>query len=170
MATPAEDDWIELYRATLRPLYAFVARRAGERALAEDVTQEAWLRAVSSWRGRGLPRDPLRWLERVAHNLLRNHFRRLRPATIEGEELALESAELGSSSPSARALLQWGLARLPSRRAELVCAHHLDGKSLAQIAAETGASERAVEGRLRRARQALQRVLSPHLGPEGDRS
>ena len=105
--TPAEDDWIELYRATLRPLYAFVARRAGERALAEDVTQEAWLRAVSSWRGRGLPRDPLRWLERVAHNLLRNHFRRLRPTGLEGEELALDDADARPREPgraSARAV------------------------------------------------------------------
>lgn len=36
-----------MYRQTIRPLYAYVSRRCGgDRALAEDVVQETWLRAV----------------------------------------------------------------------------------------------------------------------------
>jgi DNA-directed RNA polymerase specialized sigma24 family protein len=55
-----EAGWLALYRETVAPLYAFVARRCGgDRALAEDVTQEAWLRAVDAWRRRGAPREPL---------------------------------------------------------------------------------------------------------------
>lgn len=167
MSTPAEQEWIELYRATLRPLYAFVARRAGERELAEDVTQEAWLRAVDDWRRRGLPRDPLAWLQTVAANLLRNHFRRQQPQELDDAELALDAERLAPATPAAATLVQWGLARLPERRARLVGAHHLDGKPLAELAALEGTSERAIEGRLRRARHALQRVLSPHLETHG---
>ena len=73
----SEDDLLDAYRATIRPLYAWVSRRvAGDPTLAEDVTQEAWLRAIRAWRRKGRPTDPLAWLSTVAANLLRNHFRR----------------------------------------------------------------------------------------------
>ena len=49
---PTEDDIRHLYRDTIDDLYGFVSRRSGgDRALAEDVTQETWLRAVKAWRG-----------------------------------------------------------------------------------------------------------------------
>ena len=58
------------------------------------------------------------------------------------------------------------LGRLPRAQAELIAEHHLDGRSLAEMAATRGLGERAVEGRLRRARQALQRRLAPYLEQE----
>ncbi|MCZ6745105.1 MAG: sigma factor-like helix-turn-helix DNA-binding protein, partial [Alphaproteobacteria bacterium] len=42
---------------------------------------------------------------------------------------------------------------------ELLEAFHFEGKSVAEIAAEHGVSERAVEGRLRRARAKLRKKL-----------
>ena len=54
------DAWVRTFWETLPELYAFVARRArGDRELAEDVTQEAWLRAVRAWRATGPPDSPL---------------------------------------------------------------------------------------------------------------
>jgi len=41
----------QIYSETIDALYAYASRRCGgDRALAEDVTQEAWLRAVREWR------------------------------------------------------------------------------------------------------------------------
>jgi len=61
------EEWVRLFRATLPELYAFAAKRAGgDRALAEDVTQEAWLRAPEAWSARGVPAQPLAW---VIHQL-----------------------------------------------------------------------------------------------------
>jgi RNA polymerase sigma factor (sigma-70 family) len=51
------------------------------------------------------------------------------------------------------------LARLPQRESRLLEAFHLDGVRVAQIAHENGISERAVEGRLRRARAHLREQL-----------
>jgi len=54
-AMDAEEASIRVFRETLPALYAFVARRVGgDHALAEDVVQEAWLRAVPAWREHGL--------------------------------------------------------------------------------------------------------------------
>jgi len=166
----SEPDWIRLYRETLRPLYAYVSRRAGsDRELAEDVTHEAWLRALEAWRGAGFPRDPLAWLKAVARNLLSNYYRRRRPEGIDaGEaaaEIGLEREELAPETPRAAALLHWGLARLRAPQARLLESFHFDGKGVAALAAELGLSERAVEGRLRRSRLALRDRLAPYFHP-----
>jgi len=160
----AEDSVLAAYRATVGPLYAWVARRAGgDRALAEDVTQECWLRAVERWRRAGPPGEPLAWLTTVAANLLRTHFARRRPASVEREALDLAREDFEPAGPDAAALLQWGLARLRAGPSRLVAARHLDGLRTADIAREQGLSERAVEGRLRRARASLRRHLAPYL-------
>lgn len=157
---PAEKDWIELHRQTVRPLYAWISRRAGgDREMAEDVTQETWLRALSAWRRRGFPAAPLAWLETTAGNLIRNHFRRMRPGRLDQAEVASLADEPRPTSPDAAALLHRALARLRTAQRRLIEAHHLDGRSLATIAGEMGLSERAVEGRLRRSRLALKRRL-----------
>ncbi len=168
----SEHDFLRIYGEAIRPLYAFVARRAGERRLSEDVTQETWLRAVESWRRDGLPADPLAWLEAVGANLLRNHFRREHPRALEADQLVVDLREerVASAGPGAAALLQWGLARLREGQARLLERRHLDGMGLPELAAETGLSVRAVEGRLRRARRDLAKHLSPHLKDAGERT
>ena len=164
MTTLSEDELVRLYRRTVRDLFDFVARRSGGDAeLAEDVTQEAWLRALARWRRGGPPDDPLPWLRTVARNLLWNHFRDRRPAVCAPEELDLVDGAAPPGTPNAAAALHWGLARLRRGQARLLEAHHLDGKATRTIAAEMGLSERAVEGRLRRSRLALRQCLTPYL-------
>ena len=70
MTLPATEDEIRrLYQETIDELYAFVASRCrGDRDLAEDVTQEAWLRAVRAWHAKGIPDRPAAWLTTVARN------------------------------------------------------------------------------------------------------
>ena len=158
----------ELYRQTIGPLYAYVSRRcAGERALAEDVVQETWLRAVDAWRQKGLPDVPAAWLTTVAHRLLVSHFRRRRPVAlgdIAAESvLAVVDDGFATESADVAALIQWGLARLPRRQAALLEAFHLEQRPVAKLAADFGLSERAVEGRLRRARLTLRRLIEKTL-------
>jgi RNA polymerase sigma factor (sigma-70 family) len=159
------DEWLGLYRQLVPEFFRCVSRRLGaDRALAEDIVQEAWLRALGAWRSKGPPEDPGAWLRAAAFNLARNHFRRVAPER-------LDDARTPDAAPSAEcdararvALVQWGLARLGTAHAELLSARHLDGLSLAQLAHARGTTERAIEGRLRRARQALAAVLRGH-GP-----
>lgn len=159
-----ETELIALYREHTGPLYAYVSRRVGgDRTLAEDIVQDAWLRAVASWPQRGTPDHPGAWLIRVARNLLASHFRRRRPEPVDPAELDLLADRLEPETPSAAALIQWGLARLRGSQALLLEAFYFEGKSTRELAGANGLSERAVEGRLRRARQALEKRLRPYV-------
>ena len=167
-----EERIVTVYRETIDPLYAYVSRCCyGDRTLAEDVTQEAWLRAVRDWRRKGPPDKPLAWLITVARNLLASYYRRKRPAPLDsvspGEVLeAFEDGRAGRSAEIA-AMVCHALARLPDAEARLLEAFHFEDRRVAQIAAISGLSERAVEGRLRRARQRLRRELETVMQFEG---
>jgi len=170
MELPTEADFARLYRETVRPLYACVARRAcGDRELAEDVTQETWLRAVKAWTEAGLPREPLAWLRTTAQHLLADHHRSAARRPLARVELELDEEQLSAASPSAARLVQQGLARLGGQEAELLAAFHLDGASVRELAAARSCSEKAIEGRLRRARVALAHQLAPWIETGGTR-
>jgi len=164
-----EQTLIDTYHEMVRPLYAYVSRRCGpDRGLAEDVTQETWLRAVVAWKKNGLPENPLAWLRTVARNLLINYYRRAPVLSLEAlppgwEERVLSNGTDGDA-PRLMETMNWGLARLRPGQARLIEAFHLDGRKIAEIASDLGISERAVEGRLRRARLKLRKKLEPRVG------
>jgi DNA-directed RNA polymerase specialized sigma24 family protein len=116
---------VSTYQETVRPLYAYVSLRCGaDRSLAEDVTQETWLRAVVAWKKSGLPDAPLAWLKTVAKNLLANHYRRTPMISLDAlphdwEERALGNGADKESSDHAAAVT-WGLARLRPAHAHLI--------------------------------------------------
>jgi RNA polymerase sigma-70 factor (ECF subfamily) len=164
---PTEADIVAIYRQTIGPFYAAVSRRChGDRAMAEDVVQETWLRAVDAWRARGVPDVPAAWLSAVARNLLLNHLRRQRPVPLS----ALPTEPAAPSDAAARerediaAVINRGLGDMPRAQASVIEAFHLKEQSVAAIAADLDVSERAVEGRLRRARSALRRTVARATG------
>ena len=170
-AKPTQGDIRDIYRATVDDLYDFVARRChGDHGLAEDITQETWLRAVDIWRVDGLPDRPGAWLARVAMRLLSNHRRHEAVERIADEDPDDVAADptIAIESAARRSLLQRALDRLPRMQAQLLEAFHLERRPVGDIAAETGLSERAVEGRLRRARLSLRREIEidEHRGDE----
>lgn len=158
----------ELYHETIEPLYRYVSRRCGgDRAMAEDITQETWLRAVGAWRADGIPASPIAWLTTVARNLLHNQLRR-RPflplEAVPTERLAASSREddAGDRAELA-AVVNGALARLPAGQSVLLAEYHFERRRVAELALARGISERAVEGRLRRARLNLRRLLEKVL-------
>ena len=162
-----EAELIEIYREQAGPLYKFVSRRVGgDRSLAEDIVQDVWLRAVDHWPRRGVPDHPRAWLVRVARNLLVSHFRRRRPEPVDPAELDLTAHTPITDRPSAAALVGWGLARMRRGQAALLEAFYFECKTTREIAEECGLSERAVEGRLRRARQNLEKRLRRYLSTD----
>ena len=168
-ANSADERILAIYRNTIDTLYRHVSRLCGgDRALAEDITQETWLRAVREWRRKGPPDRPIAWLTTVARNLLISYYRRKRPAALD-ELLAEPEAVQPDDGAESVAVVTHALARMPAPQAELIETFHLEDRSMSQIAKEAGVSERAVEGRLRRARQRLRRELESLLPLRGER-
>jgi RNA polymerase sigma-70 factor, ECF subfamily len=166
----AEERIVAVYRETIDALYAYVSRHCGgDRALAEDVTQETWLRAVREWRKAGPPDRPIAWLTTVARNLLASYFRKhpARLASATSVDALADVPAASGASAEARAAVVTAMERLPAAEAQLLEAYHFDERRVAHIAATAGLSERAVEGRLRRARLRLRRELESWMHASG---
>jgi RNA polymerase sigma-70 factor (ECF subfamily) len=169
--TPGEDEIRRIYRETIDDLYAFVSRRCdGDRDLAEDVTQETWLRAVKAWRADGVPERPVAWLATVAGRIVSNHFRR--PAAMRlddgsGDTVAAPDPRASHEAAETRSLVERAMSRLPALQVRLLEAFHYERRSVGEIAATFGLSERGVEGRLRRARQKLRHEIRSDHDAEG---
>lgn len=133
--------------------YAFWLAR--DRALAEDVVQEALLRA---WRA--FPRLRERAAARAwLFSIVRNEFLRSRATPVHE---SLEGVELPDEQPAAGGLeMRQALLALPPAYAEPLALQVLGGFSCAEIAHMIGASEGATMTRLTRARQALRRLVEP---------
>jgi RNA polymerase sigma-70 factor (ECF subfamily) len=92
---------------------------------------------------------------------------------MSGTELArrLQEAPAGSELAArreVRQLLLLAITALPCETEHLLIRRYSHGATESQLAAELGITERAVEGRLRRARRALRDSLVQLDGEEGD--
>jgi RNA polymerase sigma-70 factor (ECF subfamily) len=163
-----EDELVTVYRGTVEPLYAYISCRTGsDQELTEDTVQETYMRALSYWRRKGMPTVPLAWLKTVARNLLISHYRRVNPLPLNESIIDLSNEHWNIEKRDNAALLYFGLSHLKKEHARLIEAFYFDEKSVRAIAEEQGLSERAVEGRLRRARQKLKKYLSRYSPAEG---
>ncbi|MHB8159997.1 MAG: RNA polymerase sigma factor [Thermoleophilia bacterium] len=106
----------EVYRAYLRPVYAFVAFRVGNRAAAEDITSQVFEKA---WRG--YPRfDPRKaaistWLFTIARNSLTDHYRSAGRKTDDDVELP-DDLDAGTESDPFPSLKPWSCGASLKRR------------------------------------------------------
>lgn len=78
-----------LYQRYARPIYAFVYRRLGERAAAEDVTSTVFLKALEGIRSFNARKASFRtWLYQIARNAVIDHVRAAAPRATEDIETA----------------------------------------------------------------------------------
>jgi RNA polymerase sigma-70 factor (ECF subfamily) len=149
----------------------FAYRLLHDRAEAEDVAQETFLRL---WKdaGRYEPRARVTtWLHRIAHNLCIDRLRaRQAHPTTEGVDEARspdEPAGLLASKQTAIAVDE-ALARLPDRQRAAITLVHYQGLGNAEAADVLGVGVEALESLLARGRRALRAGLvdlSEERGP-----
>ena len=165
-----EQQWLATYRETVRDLYGYLARRTGgNRELSEDIVQESYLRALQSWKDKGLPDSPAAWLKRVAQNILIDYLRRAKwidKSAIRPEAGAVDPPP---ADPVRSLQIFSAISSLGRKKAAILEAFYYEGKSVPEIAAQTRISERSVEGQLRRARRSLKSLL-PDLRSNGGKN
>lgn len=150
---------------------AHAYRMLGNRAEAEDVTQEAMLRLwkqAADWRP-GEARVST-WLYRVVANLCIDRRRRVRGVALE----AIPEPADGRASVAevlqdrARAVaLQSALAALPDRQRQAVVLRHIEGLANPEIAEIMEISVDAVESLTSRGKRALRAALRERQGELG---
>ncbi len=166
-----EAAWEEMVRHYSRRIYNLAYRFTGNRAAAEDLTQEVFLRLYRTLEQYD-PRegDLSSWLMRVARNLIIDDYRRrTRTPTENGEDLAgheyylraderedphalVERRELSEQIHAA-------LAKLSPELRACVILRDLEGLSYHEIAELLQIPEGTVKSRINRGRLELARVL-----------
>jgi RNA polymerase sigma-70 factor (ECF subfamily) len=148
----------EFYRSGYRRVYRLVWALAGPSA-AEELTQDAFLRAHRNWAEVVGLDDPAQWVCRVARNLAISRFRRL---GAEARALTkLERPEPVHMAESATDI--WEAVRsLPRRQREVVVLCYLEGFTRIEAAAELEVSPETVKTHLDRARASLANRLEGH--------
>jgi RNA polymerase sigma-70 factor (ECF subfamily) len=152
------------YRRVYPRLWAYLVRTTREQALAEELTQEAFVRLLSS-RVAALPEpDRSAYLFRIAENLVRDTARRRAHQKTVPLETTPEPAAPAPADPVSRRATE-ALAALPGRERKLLWLAHVEGWKHAEIAAVLGIATGSVRVLLHRARRRFQAILERRQTP-----
>jgi RNA polymerase sigma-70 factor (ECF subfamily) len=165
----------EIVRRHQRRVYGVALRIVRSHAVADDVAQDAFLRAWQSLDRFELGRPFGPWVCRIAANLAVNHVRS--PVSREdplpeghGETRAAGGNPLDAVlDGEAQELLQEALEALPPEQRAVFVLRAVEEMSYAEIADALELSPGTVMSRLFRAREKLARALGPYLGPAARR-
>lgn len=150
--------------------------------LAEDVVQEALVRALKTWPFYGVPDNPAAWLTQTAKNLALDVVRRERlfhekePEIVaymeqwSGDSESPDSAKFDSEIKDHRLRLMFACCHplIPREAQTALALKTLCGFSPAEIASAFLSSEAAIAKRLTRARQKIHELHIPFEIPAGE--
>jgi RNA polymerase sigma-70 factor (ECF subfamily) len=158
------DAFAVFYQRSARSLWAYLARVSADPSLADDLTQESFVRFLCS-AARELPLaegevGARRYLFRIATNLLRDHWRH--PAATSIEDLPAERfAHSGAATQSdTEAVLGAALAQLRPRDRQILWLAYAEGYSHREIAQITGLASTGIRILLFRARRKIATLLA----------
>lgn len=160
------------------PVFHFLCRMVGNEDDANDLAQETFVRVFKS-RGGFRPNEKFStWLYTIAANLARNHFRwrsrhpavSLETGSGEPEKTFRDTLPAGDPAPDEQTLaveraaaVRAAVAGLPDDMREAIVLCEWEEHTVAEAAAILGATPKAVESRLYRARQILRERLKSWL-------
>ena len=144
------------YRRLVVQLYGVV----GDAGEAEDLVQEAFVRASASGRKFQRVDNPEAWLRTTAINLHRNRWRKLRNFAKIRPQLETRSDLPGLDQ---HVVVIDAMRRLSEQHREVLALHYLADLPVNEIATTLGVPEGTVKSRLMRGREAL----ATELGKEG---
>jgi RNA polymerase sigma-70 factor, ECF subfamily len=176
-ATGDDRAFDELYRRAAQRVRGFLIRLSGNASLADDLTQETFVRIHRARGSFAVGAAALPWMFAIARNAFldharREHVRRSSSATdAEPREAAKDTQ--GDEVLSAQEMLgivRETLDRLPILQRDAFVLIRFEGLSVSEAAAVLGATEAAVKVRAFRAYEALRAALALAAGePDGKR-
>ncbi|WP_257386517.1 RNA polymerase sigma factor [Tahibacter caeni] len=152
-----------LIRRWAAPLQRYALKLTRDPALADDLVQDVWLRAV---RGLGRLRDAAQfrpWLFGIAHRTFADRLRERYAMTVDADvdwDTFAAVDDDGEDAEDRERALAGGLERLPLVEREVLTLFYLEALPLAEIATALGIPTGTVKSRLFRARALLRHHLT----------
>jgi RNA polymerase sigma-70 factor (ECF subfamily) len=157
-----------IVRRWQKPLVNLAYRFCRDRGRAEDMAQEAFLRAyrsLASWRKEAVFST---WLLALATNLYRSEIKRLPPLTTPLDEgvtvLDRKALEPVLDEERRDSVVRNAVLALPAKYREALTLFYFHGMDIAQSAASLGVPQGTVKARLSRGRDILRGKLCSLLG------
>jgi RNA polymerase sigma factor (sigma-70 family) len=146
----------------------FVQGRVGDRGVAEDILQAAFVRGIERIEQVRDSESVVAWFYRVLRNAIVDHHRRQNAASRGRDALASELEMTPEPLPDDRASMCACLAELaaelPPEQARAIRRVDLEGTAVKDFAAEAGITANNAGVRLFRARESLRRAVSKSCG------
>jgi RNA polymerase sigma-70 factor (ECF subfamily) len=139
---------------------------SGSRAGAEDIAQEAFLRAYQNWERVESYEHQAAWVRRVAANLATSGIRRRLAEARALARLAARREPALEPLPAEEADFGRALRALPRRQAQAVALFYVEDMSVQQIAVVLDCAEGTVKAHLAKARHTLAKRLQLDHGGE----
>ena len=140
----------DIYERYFDRVYAYIARRVGNRDAAQDLTADVFHRALANigkYESRGVPFDA--WMFRIAANAIADKWKRTSkefgnpaPEEIDSGKIDLEAAEHRIET---RAQLFHAVRKLPAEQRRVIQLRFAEEKSIRDIAQEMRKTEGAVK-------------------------
>ncbi|MDE0638108.1 MAG: sigma-70 family RNA polymerase sigma factor [Candidatus Poribacteria bacterium] len=159
----------ELVKKYQKPVHALVWRKIGDFHIAEEITQDTFLKAYQGLATLKKPQSFASWLYVIATNNSNTWLRkkRLRTQSLEDirnsqfgkatySQYVVEEKERAASEAQ-REVVKKLLAKLPESERTIITLHYFSDMSSAEIGAFLGVSANTIRSRLRRAQQRLQK-------------
>ncbi len=163
---PASVDVAQVFAASYRKLVVQLYGIVGNASEAEDLVQEAFVRAYAAGPRFTRVDNPEAWLRTTAVNLYRNRWRKMRNFARIKHRLAVPPDLPGID---ANIEVVDALRRLPENQRVVLVLHYFADRQVQQIAEELGIAEGTVKSRLSRGRDALAVLLGDVDDVEGGR-
>lgn len=166
----------EFFERHFDQVYGLVHRLLGDRAAAEDVTQEVFYKVQRSIHQLDAGRDPAPWLMAIAHNACRDVWRSgayrmsRRSASVDDDPVVANRLASPTPDPEGAAVLgererlvRQAIAELPEPLRVAVVLHDYQGLNHQEVARITGIGHAAARKRYSRALSALAKLLEERL-------
>ncbi len=153
-------------------VYAYISLYIRDQALVEDIFQDTFLKVIQSVKaGKYVDNGKfLSWVMRIAHNLIIDHFRRLKQLNVTSndnyESDLFNSARLSDAnvedimvSVQIRKDVRKLISQLPDDQKEVVILRHYAGLSFKEIAEITDVSINTALGRMRYALINMRKIM-----------
>lgn len=161
----------ELYALVAPRLLGYLMKMARQRAIAEDLLQQTFLKVHRARAAYIRGADPMPWIYAIAHRTFLDEARRTKRAIVRtGTEDALPEIAAGltgesvnrrdePADPEAVRAAMAALAELPAQQREAVVLVKLDGKTVAEAAEIAGTTVGAMKVRAHRGYEVLRNLL-----------
>src|SRR3954463_10520493 len=156
--SPRAVDFDETFRRCYDQMVRTLTVACGDREVAADCVQEAFMRAYPRWRRVSRYEDPAGWIRHVAINKMRDHFRKVERGQRAVARMAI-TAQTTAAAPREPSELAALLATLPAQQRIAAALFYVDDMSVGEIAAAMKLSDGAVKYHLHAARQTLRDAL-----------